>query len=221
MLLFFKKKECGTVSLEACIALPIFIFILMFFYGLIVAFAGQQMMCHSLIQSAESLALDPYSAEKITLFFNTDDVGGAILNMLPTSGTGETMIQDSGDLFESIFGKIFASNSSKYFSSSVKWYDEDSHITNYPDDMIETVKNRFIGFIAGGGGNDGAIVDRADSRLKELGVKDGLKGLDFSETKIEGDTLTITIKYKQEFIFNFQGVAAFDRKQSVCVNLWK
>ena len=64
------------------------------------------------------------------------------------------------------------------------------------------------------------MTTRADEKLKAMGVKNGLAGLDFSDTKIEGNTLTIIVKYKQEFIFNFQGLAAFDRQQKISITLW-
>lgn len=37
-----RKSEDGTISLEACIVVPIFIFLILFIYGFIVMFMGQQ-----------------------------------------------------------------------------------------------------------------------------------------------------------------------------------
>lgn len=59
-----RKSEDGTISLEACIVVPIFIFLILFIYGFIVMFMGQQMISHSMLQSAESLSLDSYGTEK-------------------------------------------------------------------------------------------------------------------------------------------------------------
>lgn len=60
-----RKSEDGTISLEACIVVPIFIFLILFIYGFIVMFMGQQMISHSMLQSAESLSIDSYGTEKI------------------------------------------------------------------------------------------------------------------------------------------------------------
>ena len=191
-MLNIKKQEQGVVSLEACIVLPIFIFVLMFFYGFIVFFSGHQVMAHTMIQSAESLSLDPFAAERINTEFKNSKNGK--------------------DVIQALYSTLFTSNDG-YFSSNEKWY------ANNDDRMIKAVRNRFVGYLAGTG-TASEMEKRADDKLKTIGVKNGLAGLDFSETKIEGNILTITVKYKQEFIFNFQGLAAFDREQKISITLW-
>ncbi len=188
----FKKNEHGAVSLEACIVLPIFIFVLMFFYGLMVFFSGHQLLSHSLIQSAESLSLDPYATEQLKISW--DEMEG-----------GE-------DLVQAMYADAFTSQD-PYFSSNEKWYAENSDL------LIPTVRSRFLAYFVGSG-TSSEMEKAADERLKTIGVQGGLDGLDFSGTKIEGNTLTIVIKYKQEFVFNFQGLAAFDRQQSITITLW-
>ncbi len=188
----FKKNEHGVVSLEACIVLPIFIFVLMFFYGLMVFFSGHQLLSHSLIQSAESLSLDPYATEQLKISW--DEMEG-----------GE-------DLVQAMYADAFTSQD-PYFSSNEKWYAENSDL------LIPTVRSRFLAYFVGSG-TSSEMEKAADERLKTIGVQGGLDGLDFSGTKIEGNTLTIVIKYRQEFVFNFQGLAAFDRQQSITITLW-
>lgn len=188
----FKKNEHGVVSLEACIVLPIFIFVLMFFYGLMVFFSGHQLLSHSLIQSAESLSLDPYATERLNISW--DEMEG-----------GE-------DLVQAMYADAFTSQD-PYFSSNEKWYAENSDL------LIPTVRSRFLAYFVGSG-TSSEMEKAADERLKTIGVQGGLDGLDFSGTKIEGNTLTIVIKYRQEFVFNFQGLAAFDRQQSITITLW-
>ena len=188
----FKKNEHGVVSLEACIVLPIFIFVLMFFYGLMVFFSGHQLLSHSLLQSAESLSLDPYATEQLKISW--DEMEG-----------GE-------DLVQAMYADAFTSQD-PYFSSNEKWYAENSDL------LIPTVRSRFLAYFVGSG-TSSEMEKAADERLKTIGVQGGLDGLDFSGTKIEGNTLTIVIKYRQEFVFNFQGLAAFDRQQSITITLW-
>ena len=178
--------------MEACIVLPIFIFVLMFFYGLMVFFSGHQLLSHSLIQSAESLSLDPYATEQLKISW--DEMEG-----------GE-------DLVQAMYADAFTSQD-PYFSSNEKWYAENSDL------LIPTVRSRFLAYFVGSG-TSSEMEKAADERLKTIGVQGGLDGLDFSGTKIEGNTLTIVIKYRQEFVFNFQGLAAFDRQQSITITLW-
>ena len=188
----FKKNEHGVVSLEACIVLPIFIFVLMFFYGLMVFFSGHQLLSHSLIQSAESLSLDPYATERLNISWDEKEGGK--------------------DLVQAMYADAFTSQD-PYFSSNEKWYAENSDL------LIPTVRKRFLGYLVGSG-TSSEVEKAADEKLKTIGVQNGLSGLDFSETKVEDGVLTITIKYRQEFVFNFQGLAAFDRQQTITITLW-
>lgn len=189
-----KGETKGVISLEACIVLPIFIFLLMFFYGFFVFFSGQQVITHAMIQSADSLSLDPYAMERID----------------------NSKLESGGDLIQALYGTLFT-DQSKYFVSDDKWYSDDK------DKLPEVVKNRFIGYLAGDcdkGVSDAQIEHAANELLKTAGVQGGLDGMDFSASKVDGNKLTITVKYKQEFIFNFQGLAAFDREQTLNISLW-
>lgn len=55
----------GVLTLEACIMVPIFVALMLVINGLFVLFMGQQILTHTLIQTAKSLALDPYSVQKM------------------------------------------------------------------------------------------------------------------------------------------------------------
>lgn len=157
-----------------------------------VFFSGHQVLSHSLIQSAESLSLDPYATERLTTDWKE---------------TG-----DSQKVIQALYANAI-SDGDEYFSSNEKWYAENNEL------MLKTVRNRFLGYLVGTG-TSSEVEKRADEMLKFIGVQNGVSGLDFSETKIDGNILTITIKYKQEFVFNFQGLAAFDRQQSISITLW-
>jgi hypothetical protein len=188
-----KKNEKGVITLEASIVVPIFVFIVLFFYGFFMFFSGEMTMSHALIQSAESLSLDPYATERL----------------------GENTVESGGDLVTAIYSSLTTDENS-YFSSSEKWYSGENQNL-----LLDTVKKRYIGYLSGGDDNNSQATEaKADKFLKDIGVQNGLSGLDFSETKIEGNVLTITIKYKQEFIFDFQGLAAFDRQQTISITLW-
>lgn len=188
----FRKNNKGVVTLEACIVLPIFVLLLMFFYGFIVFFSGHQLLSHSLIQSAQSLSLDPYANERLNARWK------------------ET--KDGSDLIQAMYASALGGD--EYYSSNEKWYLEKNK-----DLMQKTVRKRFLGYLVGSD-EPNKIEERANDMLKYLRVQGGIDGLDFSQTKIEGDVLTIKIKYKQEFVFNFQGLLAFDREQSIAITMW-
>lgn len=93
------KKEKGAITLEAAIVVPMFIMLMLFINGFFMLFMGQQIMSHALIQSAKSMAYDPYGAEKVT----TDDATNL-----------DTLIYD-----------MFVVFSDDYVSSE-KWYEGDT-----------------------------------------------------------------------------------------------
>ena len=66
----FKEKllrERASVTLEAAIILPIFCFLFMALNGVFFVFSAQNQVMHTLVQTANSLSLDPYWNEKISL----------------------------------------------------------------------------------------------------------------------------------------------------------
>ena len=63
----FKEKllrERASVTLEAAISLPIFCFLFMALNGVFFVFSAQNQVMHTLVQTANSLSLDPYWNEK-------------------------------------------------------------------------------------------------------------------------------------------------------------
>lgn len=98
-----KKKDSGVISLEACIVLPIFIFLILFLYGFMFLFAGEQLVSHSLIQSAVSLSLDSYAVDKLSDASEFDQ------------------------LLENVVGSILENGKTSH-ASSEKWYDDSDKI---------------------------------------------------------------------------------------------
>lgn len=60
------KKENGVVTMEACIVVPVFVMLMLLVNGLFVMFMGQQIVAHAAIQSAKSLAFDPYAVQRVS-----------------------------------------------------------------------------------------------------------------------------------------------------------
>lgn len=94
------KNEKGTVTLEACIVVPMFIILMLAVCGLIVLFMGQQIVTHTVIQSAKSMAFDPYGTER-------------------SASAGEAELAQ-------LFSDIFTLGHSDYISTD-KWYSDNSH----------------------------------------------------------------------------------------------
>lgn len=55
------KKTSGLLSLEASIALTIFLFLMLFLYSFLVVFEARNQIGHTLLTTADSLALDAFS----------------------------------------------------------------------------------------------------------------------------------------------------------------
>ncbi len=94
-----RKKENGSVTLEAAIMVPFFIIIMLLVNGLFVLFMGQQIMSHALIQSAKSMAYDPYASQR---------AGSNI-----------------GDNLTNIFVDLFTIGNDNFVSTD-DWYEEDN-----------------------------------------------------------------------------------------------
>ena len=60
-------KERASVTLEAAIILPIFCFLFMALNGVFFVFSAQNQVMHTLVQTANSLSLDPYWNEKTSV----------------------------------------------------------------------------------------------------------------------------------------------------------
>lgn len=94
-----KKREKGSLTLEACIVVPVFIMLMLVINGLSLVFIGQHLITHALCQSAKSLALDPYASQRITA---EEEAGAA-----------------------RVFSDLYNYSDSQYMSME-KWYEQDS-----------------------------------------------------------------------------------------------
>lgn len=175
------KENRGSLTLEACMVVPMFILLMLLVNGFFVLFMGQQIMCHTLIQSAKSLAFDPYASQRVAA--NEED--------------------ELAEMFVDLF-----SFSEGNHTSTEQWYGEEA--TN----LDEVVEERFVAYLK-------TTELRAESVLKQIGVKDGLDGLDFSECTLADGVLSMKVKYTQEFIFNAADLTSFERTLCVKVKLFE
>lgn len=115
------KKEKGSLTLEAAIVMPIFFLLMLFMYGILMIFSGQELISHALLQSSESLSLDSYATEII-------------------GGTG---LDNAKSAVNSLYQTIVSTDTQhkQYFSSTEKWYE---------GEVESEAKMRFIGYFSGG-----------------------------------------------------------------------
>ena len=98
------------------------------------------------------------------------------------------------------------------FSFRERWYDRKRGAT--AEEWQEAARERFIGYFAGGDEK------KADEMLKVLRVKDGLAGLDFSESNVVGSDVYIRVSYEIEYFFNPGGLGEIPTSQQACSRMW-
>lgn len=107
-----RKYSSGSITLEACIVVPVFVMLMLLVNGLFVMFTGQQIVAHTLLQSTKSLALDPYASGKVGA--NTEDsLADMFVDIFSHGGHGnlsstEKWYHDHPDDIEELAGKRFA-----------------------------------------------------------------------------------------------------------------
>lgn len=189
-----RDREKGLLSLEACIALPIFMFLMFFLYSFFVVFEARNEMAHVLLSTADSLSFDACE----------------------NSGLGES--GTVGQVFYRLYG--MNTNSQSDFTDYRTWYDfaaaEDGQGNQSIDGTFEDIiRSRFIAYLTGGESAE------AEEILERYHVKDGVNGLDFSGSRVEGGKLYLSVKYTLTYEFRVfdGGEARFE--QSACSRLWK
>lgn len=126
------------------------------------------------------------------------------LEVLGVSGENPTM----EEMANAWGNSKFASN--PYYSTDKKWYSTQKFF------MKEVITNRFIGYLVGADPSE----EEAQELLDYFGVDDGLDGFDFSASEVEDGYLTLTVKYKQKFLFDFGDNVKMNMEQSVKVKMW-
>lgn len=98
-------------------------------------------------------------------------------------------------------------NNDPNFTSQTDWYSTSTNVS-------DIAKSRFVAYLTGGD------VDAADNKLDDMGIVDGLNGVNF-EVSIDDEIVTVTIKYTIEYWFDFWDMGEFPITQSVTSRLWK
>ena len=200
-----KKKRSwrstrGVISLEASIALTIFIYLMLFMYSFFVVFEARNQMAHTLLTTADSLSLDSFANESVK----------------------ENSVQE---LIYKIYGNISDSNGT--YTNTSKWYDSPSASLEKEEgeggeaveddgiDFHQIVKARFLSYFSGGSEAE------ANKILKELNIVGGLDALDFSGSYVSDGDIYLSVKYELEYEFQVFGLGSLEMGHECCSRLWK
>lgn len=188
--------EYGLLSLEASIALTIFIFLMLFMYSLFVVFEARNTIGHAVLATANSLALDAYDSSQL--------------------GDGETL----ASIFHNVYGTITHGGMTSNFADSRKWYEdsvvEDGNSKTLSADFLEAIQTRFCAYL---GGSSAA---GADEVLRRYHIQNGKEGLDFSNSYVDADgNLHLSVQYTIKYEFQVFNLDALNMEQKACSKLWK
>lgn len=186
--------ENGLLSLEACITLPIFMFMMFFLYSFFVVFEARNEMAHVLLSTADSLALDACE----------------------NSGLGES--GTVGQVLYNFYG--MSTNANNPFTDYRTWYDtttveNEDGSTAIDGTFEDIIRTRFAAYLTGGD------LSKTEEILKRYHVKGGSAGLDFSASHVSGGKLYLSLKYTLEYEFHVFDGGEVTFEQSVCSKLWK
>lgn len=185
------RRQEGYITLEACITLVLFMFLMFFLIGLMTVFMGRATITHTLLQTAQSLSMDQYETEKLGA--NSAGVESSIGAYIK-----EIIRQFGGEGEES-----------QYFTDKSQWY------IGASGSMKSTAKNRFIGYLSNGN------KERADKILKIFNVISSIEGIDFSKSKVQNGDLYLTVNYRLEYSFNAFSLNSIPMEQTVRVRMLK
>jgi hypothetical protein len=144
-----KKKAYstrGSITVEACIALTLFMFLILTLYSFFYIFEAQMKIQSNLIRTAESLSIDPFVSTRVD-----SKVLGSDASL--------------GDLFASFAVDAFTNNSD--FMSEDDWYSETDEANKSLQKVAET---RFTAMY-NGGDQSGMTESLSNLRVKDGNVK--------------------------------------------------
>lgn len=234
-----KKGEKGLLSLEACIVVTIFIFLMLFLYSYFIVFEARNELAHVMLSTCNSLALDAYGSSETTLSPNYT-VRSFFTSLYGISGEFESPFVSykawyrSANFFNdgksegNFDGTIYASDEALKEADRIAQEKADENglinletrdaygkLSGAVNEQIDIViRERFVAYLAGGNS------EHAERILKRLHIVGGLNGLDFSHSYVSDGKLYIVLKYKLEYEFNTFGLGELECEQTACSKLW-
>ncbi len=168
------KDTSASITIEASIALTLFMFLVLLIYSFFVIFEAQGKVASTLLRTSESMSLDSYATDKLDLDNNLKE------------DVSEWIIQIG---FQSACAN-------PEFVSGKRWY-ENTEDAN--ESLQKVVKERFCAYLTEEG-----TESSANELLEQLRVVGGYEGIDFSESKVdENGDICLVVKYELSYIFDF------------------
>lgn len=191
-----KADEKGLLSLEACVSVTIFMFLMLFLYSFFTIFEARNEIGHVVLATTDSMAADVFANKNI--------------------GDGGNM----GQVIYELYGVV--TNSDSGFTDYRQWYEDATEDDGAGNKKLsatfsEVIKERFVAYLTSGKSSD------ANEILKKYKVKNGIDGLDFSGSYVDsskGD-LYLKVKYTLEYDYNPFNLGGLEFEQSACSKLWK
>lgn len=163
------NKKQGSLTIEASIALTVFVFIVVTVLSFMTVYRAQNLVSHATLQTSQSLAIESYFRETVSQSSSAQSLSLLIK-------------------FAEILGIYnFSGIDDGYASLGAEG-----------TDFYKIVKKEFAYSIA----DDN---DSADRILKAAGIKNGLRGIDFSYSSVTGGDIIVNVQYEVKLPFSFFG----------------
>ncbi|MGN0352879.1 MAG: hypothetical protein ACI4ES_14605 [Roseburia sp.] len=190
-----KMKNQGSITIEACIAVTLFMFFVLYIYSFFIVFEAQGKISSTLIRTTESLSLDSYAIEQLAL---DDGLETNVHNWIVELG-------------------INATNDNPEFVSTQKWY-KSNEDGSKNDNLDNVIKERFCAYLTQEG-----TEEAANNLLETLCVDGGLSGMDFSESQVDASgNIVVVVNYELNYIFDYPlfNIEPLSLKQSFKSHMW-
>lgn len=174
------KKNDGMMTIEASISFILFMFLILFIYCFSNIYIAQNIMSHALTQATQTIALESYGHK----VFGNDETVKQLEHGNQSISKIVGLFKSDGQNFEIGWTDSFTEiKSSTQLKKAVKKAMTESMVDVTKGDYNETAKQK----------------------LENVGIKNGLDGVDFSGTKITSDEIIITVKYDVYLQYPFMG----------------
>jgi hypothetical protein len=94
---------------------------------------------------------------------------------------------------------------------------DDAYVSWAAAGGVESVAREYFAKNTSGSGEAGEISER----LEALGIEGGLDGLDFSETSLGSEDITVKVSYRVKLMFPLYSIDGVDMSQTAVSRLWK
>lgn len=223
-----KKSEKGYITAEACISIPVFVFVILFFVSFIRLYITREIIQHAIVESSAEVIL-------YTEVLCESGIFDKLLDM--DEGANESTINYFTELLTNIIGNIDISrNNGK--ENSVTQHDNFSGIFDLVSEILNSANNNLY-FNANGSVINEAYVyvlkkqfikslekhygNKTESILMRLGICNGLKGINFNDSYISlagNNKLKISVVYKYSTGVPLKGLNTIEVKHHLLCNLW-